>query len=88
MLAAGATAPAADEQTTTDPLWRLRQRLEPALQGARDALAANRKSDLAAALSSLLETTEEAIGILERSVASLPSDTPSGQASDAAGPAL
>jgi len=49
MLGGGATAPAPDDQTPTDPLWEIRERLDPALQKARDALAADRKSDLAAA---------------------------------------
>ena len=67
MLAGGATAPPAAEQTPTDPLREIRQRLDPALQRARGALAADRKSDLAAALSALLEAAEEAIAILEQS---------------------
>ena len=86
MLAGGATAPAADEQTPTDPLREVRQRLDPALQKARDALAADRKSDLAAALSALLEAAEQAIATLEQSASSPPPDTPGRQPSDAAGP--
>jgi len=76
LLAGGATAPAADEQTRTDPLRATRRRLDPALQRGRDALAADRKSDLAAALSALLDAVEEAIATLERSGFSPPPDTP------------
>ena len=85
MLAGGATAPPAAEQTPTDPLREIRQRLDPALQRARGALAADRKSDLAAALSALLEAAEEAIDTLEQSASSPPPDTPGRQLSDAAG---
>ena len=85
MLAGGATAPPAAEQTPTDPLREIRQRLDPALQRARGALAADRKSDLAAALSALLEAAEEAIDTLEQSASGPPPDAPGRQLSDAAG---
>ena len=88
MLAGGATAPPAAEQTPTDPLREIRQRLDPALQRARGALAAERKSDLAAALSALLEAAEGAIAILEQSLSSPPPETPTQPLSDAAGPTL
>jgi hypothetical protein len=65
-----------------------RQQLDPALQKARDAVAAGRKSDLAAALSALLEAAEQAIAALEQSASSPPPDTPGQQPSDAAGPTL
>lgn len=86
MLADGATAPPAAEQTPTDPLGEIRQRLDPALQKARDALAAGRKSDLAAALSALVETAEQTITTLEQSASSPPPNTPTQPLSDAAGP--
>ena len=76
ILAGGATAPVAEEQTSTDPLGEVRQRLDPVLKKARDALAADRKSDLAAALSALLEAAEDAIATLEQSASSPPPDTP------------
>ena len=88
MLAGGATAPAAAEQTPTDPVQEIRQRLDPALQSARDALASDRKSDLAGALSALLETAEEAIATLEQSASSPPPDPPGRQPLEAAGPTL
>ena len=83
-----ATAPAAAEQTPTDPVQEIRQRLDPALQSARDALASDRKSDLAGALSALLETAEEAIATLEQSASSPPPDPPGRQPLEAAGPTL
>ena len=88
MLAGGATAPIAEEQTSTDPFREVRQRLEPALQRARDALVADRKSDLAAALSTMVDAAEEAIATLARSAVSPPPDPPGRQSSDAAGPTL
>ena len=57
-------------------LREIRQRLDPALQRARGALAADRKSNLAAALSALLEAAEDAIATLEQSASSPPPDTP------------
>ena len=88
LLAGGATAPAADKQTTTDPLREVRERLDPALQRARDALAADRKSDLAAALSALADAAEEAIATLGQAASSPPPDTPGRQMADPAGPVL
>ena len=88
MLAWGATAPAPAEQTPTDPLLELRQRLDPALQRARGALAADRKSDLAAALSALLEAAEEAIDTLEQSATGPPPDTPGQELLDGLDPVL
>ncbi|MFZ0975735.1 MAG: helix-turn-helix domain-containing protein [Solirubrobacteraceae bacterium] len=88
MLAGGATAPAVAEQTPTDPVQEIRQRLDPALQSARDALASDRKRDLAGALSALLETAEEAIATLEQSASSPPPDPPGRQPLEAAGPTL
>jgi len=88
MLAGGATAPPADKQTPTDPLPEIRQRLDPALQKARDALAADRKSELAAALTALLDAAEDAIATLEQSASSPSPDTPGRQPPDAAGPML
>jgi len=82
------TAPAADEQTTTDPLREARQRLDPALQRARDALAADRKSDLAAALSMMVDAVEDAIATLERSAFSPPPDPPGQQLVDERNPML
>jgi excisionase family DNA binding protein len=86
MLAGGSTTPAAAEQTPTDPVREIRQRLDPALQEARDALAADRKRDRARALSALLDAAEQAIATLEQSAASPPSDTPDRQPSDVAEP--
>ena len=86
MLAGGAAAPAAAERTPADPLREVRQRLDPALQEARDALTADRKHDLASALSALLEAAEQAIATLEQSASSPPPDTPDRQPSDVAGP--
>jgi hypothetical protein len=71
-MLAGATAPGPADQTPTDPPGTVRQQLDPALQKARDALAADRKSDLAAALSALLEAAEEAIATLLDQVPSSP----------------
>ena len=88
MLAGGATAPAPGEQTPTDPLREIRQRLDPALQRARGALAADRKSDLAAALSVLLEVAEEAIATLEQPGSSPPPDTPGQELLDGLDPVL
>ena len=88
LLAGGATASAADEQTTTDPLREARQRLDPALQRARDALAADRKSDLAAALSMMVDAVEDAIATLERSAFSPPPDPPGQQLVDERNPML
>jgi len=86
MLAGGATAPAPADQTPTDPLGTVRQQLDPALQKARDALAAGRKRDLAAALSALADAAEAAIATLERPVSGPPPDTSGQQPLDAAGP--
>ena len=82
----GAAVLAADHQTPTDPLGEIRHRLDPAVQRARDALAAGRESDLAAALRALGDAAEQAMAILERSATSPPPDTPGRQPSDAAGP--
>jgi excisionase family DNA binding protein len=88
MLAGEATAPPAAEQTPTDPLREIRQRLDPALQRARGALAADRKSDLAAALSALLKAAEEAIAALEQSASSPSPDTPGQELLDGLDPVL
>ena len=52
------------------------KRLDPALQSAHDALAADRKSDIAAVLSALLEAAERAVTTLERSAVSPPPHPP------------
>ena len=86
LLAGGATAPPADDQAQADPLGEIRRRLDPAVQAARDALAAGRKSDLAAALSALADAAEQAIASLDRPASSPAPDTPGQQLLDAAGP--
>ena len=78
--------PAADEPITTDPLREVRRRLDPTLQRAREALAADRKSDPATALTALTEAAEDAIATLAQAASNPPPDTPGQQPSDAAGP--
>jgi excisionase family DNA binding protein len=82
LLAEGATAPAPADQAPTDSLGEIRERLDLALQNARGALAAGRKSDLAAALSALVDAAEQAIATLEQSVSDPPPDTPGRQLPD------
>ena len=84
MLSEGATAPGPDE-TATDPLREIRRRLDPALEKARVALAADRKSDLAAASSALVDAAEDAIIGLEPAPTSPPPDTLARQPSGPAG---
>lgn len=86
LLAEGATAPPAEDQTQADPLAEIRQRLDPAVQTARDALATGRKSDLAAALSALADAAEQAIASPDRPASTPAPDTPGQQLLDAAGP--
>jgi excisionase family DNA binding protein len=86
LLAEGATAPAGEDQTQVDQGGEIRRRLDPSLKRARDALATDRKSDLAAALSALLHAAEQAIAILEQSGSSPAPDAPGEQPSDAAPP--
>lgn len=84
MLAGGATAPAPADQARTDPLGEVRQRLDPALKKTRDALAADRKSDLAA-LSALVDAAEQAFATVEKA-ASSPARHPRPAAVRRAGP--
>ena len=75
VLAEGATAPAVEDRAGGDPVGEVRRRLDPAVQRARDALAGDRKSELAAALSALADGAEQAIAILERAASSPPPGT-------------
>jgi hypothetical protein len=88
MLAGGATARAAGEQTATDPLREGSPATRPALQRARDALVADPKSDLAAALSALADAAEQAIATLERAAPGPPPTPPAGSRPTLRGPML
>jgi excisionase family DNA binding protein len=75
VLAEGATAAAVEDRAGGDPVGEVRRRLDPAVQRARDALAGDRKSELAAALSALADAAEQAIAILEQAASSPPPGT-------------